>query len=81
MHVVDLIVTGNNTTAFQEFKQHLSHCFHTKDLWSLKYFLGIEVARNNKGIYLSQWKYALDILSNAGLLRIKPCGFPIKQNH
>lgn len=28
--------------------------FHTKDLGVMKYFLGIEVARSNKGIFLSQ---------------------------
>ena len=38
-----------------------------KDLGALKYFLGVEVARNPEGIFLCQRKYVLDILSEAGL--------------
>lgn len=47
----------------------------------MKYFLGIEVAQKKQGIFLCQWKYALDILSNVGFLRAKPIGFPMEQNH
>lgn len=52
-----------------------------KDLGPLKYFLGIEVARKETGIYLCQRKYVLDILSEAGLLGVKPASFPLEQNH
>ena len=38
-----------------------------KDLGPLKYFLGIEVARNASGRFLCQRKYTLDIISEAGL--------------
>ncbi|PNX91594.1 putative copia-type protein [Trifolium pratense] len=52
-----------------------------KDLGSLRYFLGIEVARNSTGLFLCQRKYALDIISESGLLGAKPVGFPLEQNH
>lgn len=52
-----------------------------KDLGTLKYFLGIKIARTKQGIYPYQRKYALDILSNARFLWAKPLGFPMEQNY
>lgn len=51
------------------------------DLGLLKYFLGIEVARGPDGIFLSRRKYALDVLTEAGMLGCKPIDTPIEQNH
>ncbi|KAG6430720.1 hypothetical protein SASPL_108792 [Salvia splendens] len=42
-----------------------------------KYFLGIEIARNKIGIFISQHKYALDLVSDAGLLGCKPASTPM----
>lgn len=52
-----------------------------KDLGPLKYFLGLEVARNSTGIFLCQRKYTLDIIIEVGLLGAKPIDFPLDQNH
>lgn len=81
VYVDDLIITGSSTKAMSDFKGYISSCFHMKDLGPLKYFLGIEVARNSTGIYLCQRKYALDIITEAGLLGAKPATFPLEQNH
>ncbi|KAH9686538.1 reverse transcriptase Ty1/copia-type domain-containing protein [Citrus sinensis] len=54
--------------------------FHIKDLGTLKYFLGIEVARSKQGIFLNQRKYALDILQDSGQLSTRPSSFPMEQN-
>lgn len=63
-----------------KFKTKLSERFHLKDMGSLKYFLGIEVARSDEGIFLFQRKYALDIIEETGLLGSKPVLTPIEQN-
>ena len=81
VYVDDLIISGNDHEAIVKFKTYLSVCFHMKDLGTLKYFLGVEVARNPEGIFLCQRKYALDILSEVGLLGAKPASIPVEQHH
>ncbi|KAK3018667.1 hypothetical protein RJ639_002809 [Escallonia herrerae] len=81
VYVDDLILAGNNSTAYSLFKKYLNNCFKLKDLGPLKYFLGIEGARGPRGLFLSQRKYALDILSESCLSASKPAAFPMEQNH
>jgi len=50
------------------------------DLGGLKYFLGIEVARSRRGIFLSQRKYVLDLLTEVGMLDYKPPDTATVQN-
>ena len=47
----------------------------------LYYFLGIEVARNAKGLFLCKRKYALEIVDVCGLLWAKSVDFSMKTNH
>lgn len=64
-----------------KFKEYLGKCFAWKDLGKLKYFLGIKVSRGSEGIFLSQRKYALDIVIETGNLGSKPESTPFEQNH
>lgn len=62
VYVDDLLIGGTDPEAITKFKGYLSQCFKMKDLGLVKYFLGIEISRAPEGIYLSQRKYALDIV-------------------
>ncbi|XP_019150241.1 PREDICTED: uncharacterized protein LOC109147059 [Ipomoea nil] len=72
VYVDDVILASSDRTQIQQIKDHLHSVFQIKDLGSLKYFLGLEVARNHIGISLTQRKYALDLLQDAGFLESKP---------
>ena len=50
-----------------------------KDLGHLKYFLRIEVSRSSEGIFLSQIKYALDLLQKTGMSGCQPVNTPIEE--
>ena len=66
-------------TEIQRVKDCLLQQFCIKDLGDLKYFLGIEFSRSKAGIYMSQRKYALDILQDTGLTGARPDKFPMEQ--
>ncbi|GKB57808.1 ribonuclease H-like domain-containing protein [Tanacetum coccineum] len=51
--------------------------FSMTDLGSLDYFLGISVTRNTSGMFLSQQKYASELLEHAGMLTCNPCRTPV----
>jgi len=53
VYVDDIILTGNDEIEMERLKRNLAADFEIKDLGPLKYFLGMEVARSNKGIVVS----------------------------
>ncbi|KAK0585152.1 hypothetical protein LWI29_024002 [Acer saccharum] len=81
VYVDDMIVTGNDDLEMTALQGYLATEFEMKDLGLLRYFLGIEVARSKHGIFLSQRKYVLDLLTETGMLASKPADTPMDQNH
>ena len=81
IYVDDMVITGDDTDEIQILKERLSGEFDMKDLGNLKYFLGIEVLRSKRGIFISQRKYILDLLAETGMLDCKPADTPITTNH
>ena len=80
VHVDDIIITEDDMTSISSLKFFLHGQFHTKDLGMLKYFLGVEVMRSKRGIFLSQRKYVLDLLSETRKLAAKPCQSAMAQS-
>jgi hypothetical protein len=75
------VITGNDIKEIAGLKHHLAHEFEVKDLGHLRYFLGVEVSRGPKGMFLTQRKYVLDLLKETGMNGSKPAATPIEQNH
>lgn len=53
-------------------KQVINSIFKIRDLGFLKYFLGMEIARSSSGFFMSQRKYALQLLEDSAFLACKP---------
>ena len=81
VYVDDFIITGNDLSTVQKFKTYLHKCFKMKDSGKLKYFLGLEIAHGPEGIFVSQRKYTMDIVTECGLLGAKPSSTPTELNH
>ena len=77
LYVDDIIITSNNSSLLDSFTRKLNTEFVTKDLGSLSYFLSLETTSTTDGLFLSQLKYARDILTLAQLLDSKPVHTPI----
>ena len=77
VYVDDLILTGNDETTITTFISRLNHEFAIKDLGDLNYFLGLEVVYTDHGLFLTQSKYASDILKRANLYDSKPVSTPL----
>jgi hypothetical protein len=75
VYVDDLLVAGEDEEEIEDIKRELDQRFSIKDLGKAKFFLGMELARTNKGILLNQRKYATDILKDAKILdaKLKQC--------
>ncbi|XP_059663880.1 uncharacterized mitochondrial protein AtMg00810-like [Cornus florida] len=79
VYVDDMVVTGNDPEEMKALKKYLSREFEMKDLGPLRYFLGIEVSRSNKRIFLSQRKYALDLLQETGMTSCQLAATPVEE--
>lgn len=62
LYVDDLIFTGNDEAMFVEFKSSMMSEFDMTDLGKMRYFLGTEVVQSSSGIFISQKKYAQEVL-------------------
>ena len=76
----DIVLTGDDNTEIKRIKKELATEFEMKDLGNLRYFLGIEVARNRNGISVSQRKYVLDLLKETSMMACRPSDTPMDPN-
>ncbi|GJS92021.1 ribonuclease H-like domain-containing protein [Tanacetum coccineum] len=77
LYVDDIILPASSTSLLQRIISLLHAEFAMTDLVPLNYFLGISTTRTTSGIFLSQTKYATEILEQAQMLNCNPCRAPI----
>lgn len=77
LYVDDIILTGDNSELLTSFIDVLSTEFRMKDLGPLHYFLGIEACHGFDGLYLTQSKYARDLLCRSGMESCKTTATPM----
>ncbi|KAK9099594.1 hypothetical protein Syun_026639 [Stephania yunnanensis] len=77
LYVDDIVLTASSHALRCSIMDLLSSEFAMKDLGRLNYFLGIAVTRHKGGMFLSQRKYAEEIIERAGMSSCKPSATPV----
>ncbi|CAL2254016.1 unnamed protein product [Prunus armeniaca] len=79
LYVDDIILTGSNSQVIEEVITDLGSVFDLKDLGPLTFFLGLQISyKSNGDLFISQQKYAKDLLVKAGMKSCRPCLTPSK---
>ncbi|GJV87398.1 ribonuclease H-like domain-containing protein [Tanacetum coccineum] len=74
---VDNHTTQPSTALLQRIITLLHSEFAMTDLGSLNYFLGVSAQRSKSGLFLSQSKFAEEILERAHMQHCNPCKTPV----
>ncbi|KAL0437456.1 UNVERIFIED_CONTAM: Copia protein [Sesamum radiatum] len=77
VYVDNILVTTPTLALIQSVKDYLHSLFTIKDLRDARYFLGLEITRNEDGLYVAQTKYVQDIIQDTGLSKAKSTSTPI----
>ncbi|GJU72852.1 ribonuclease H-like domain-containing protein [Tanacetum coccineum] len=77
LYVDDIILTASSSAFLQRIITSLHSEFAMTDLGSLNYFLGISAQRSATGLFLSQSKFAEEILERAHMQNCNPCRTPV----
>ncbi|GJU85334.1 ribonuclease H-like domain-containing protein [Tanacetum coccineum] len=77
IYVDDIILTASSPVLLQQIVDSLHKEFDMTDLGALNYFFGISVVRHPSGLFLSQKKYALQLLELAHMVNCNPSQTPV----
>lgn len=80
LYVDDLLVIGSNDEIVKEFKKQMECEFDMSDLGLVYYFLGMEIKQESSGVYISQKKYASDMLKRFNMFSCKSVASPLVLN-
>nr|GEW17987.1 ribonuclease H-like domain-containing protein [Tanacetum cinerariifolium] len=77
LYVDDIVLKAFSSDLLHRIISSLHQEFAMTDLGSLNSFLGISVTRDSSGMFLSQKKYAVEILERAGMVNCNPSRTPV----
>ncbi|GJY45025.1 ribonuclease H-like domain-containing protein, partial [Tanacetum coccineum] len=77
IYMDDIILTSSSPVLLQQIVDSLHKEFDMTDLGALNYFLGIFVVRHPTWLFLSQKKYALQLLECAHMVNCNPSRTPV----
>ncbi|CAH9145020.1 unnamed protein product, partial [Cuscuta epithymum] len=77
LYVDDIVLTASSPGLVDKLVSQLATEFPIKDLGPLSFFLGISVTPHAGGLFLSQQKYASEILARAGMLTCNSSATPV----
>ncbi|CAH9094778.1 unnamed protein product [Cuscuta epithymum] len=80
VYVDDIVLTGNQPAALEQFIQQLTTRFSVKDLGSLHHFLGVETIPHPEGLFLTQRQYILHILEECHMDGAKESAIPMSSS-
>jgi hypothetical protein len=80
VYVDDLLITGNNDDYIASIKRELQKVFDMTDLGLLHYYLGIEVDKKPKHIFISQKKYIGELLNKFEMKDCNHVSTPMEKN-
>jgi hypothetical protein len=75
-YVDDILITGNNPSHILALIQNLGQLFSMKNLDPLHFFHGTEAIYGDDTLYLTQTKYAMDLLFCTKFQDVKPVSTP-----
>ena len=79
LYVDDMTLTSDDQL-IQSCKEDLAREFEMKDMGLMHYFLGLEVWQKDGEVFVSQGKYANEILSRFHMGKCKPMQTPLAGN-
>ncbi|XP_059654997.1 uncharacterized mitochondrial protein AtMg00810-like [Cornus florida] len=77
IYVDDIMFCGSDTSLASEFANLMMTRFEMSLLGTLRYFLGLQITQTSSGIFISQQKYASELLKKFKLDNCKAISTPL----
>lgn len=80
VYVDDLLIIGSSAVV-SDVKKQLSKLLTVTDLGACSYFLGINISKGPRGLFLSQSAYSVRLVESSGMAQCKPVKSPLPLAH